>query len=340
MRKTRVIFLLGVLLVGTFGLLGQTPNAPHVPNNPVPQWVTDNARKRAEIERVTNRDPKRNITIVAPKKPRVPVPDPDRAVEPATQEEIEEMAKERKERGAVFGVDRHYRKTFQLFLNMENTGIARLFPDKNCGMGTVVTLAELERCANVPEGRGGGSMFSFRCRADSLDRVPVANSRENWVSYAYLELCRAKLRTDIQSDIQFKGSKFIVGDDIVQGIMADIGDVDLAGLTLDHKAFGFLDDYDPKQSIPKIAKQNEVLTKGISGNGFTFTNAAPLKVNSTYVLRSVLYRYHEEGQLSVPIRGIDVRVAFRVVGQEPDGSIIIIWRELDRTYPRRKISDN
>jgi hypothetical protein len=204
-------------------------------------------------------------------------------------------------------------------------------------MGTVVTLAEMERCADVPEGRGGGSMLSFRCAPElPFEKVPVENGPYSRVSYEYLNLCRTRHTTDIW----FKGGKFIAGDGIVQGIIADIGDIDLATLTLDHRAFSFLDDYDPKQSLTKIVKQNEVLAKGINAEGYTFTNAVPMKVNSTYVLRSVLYRYHEQGALEPPVRGVEVRVAFRVVGQEPDGSVVIIWKELDRQYPRRKISDN
>lgn len=340
MSKTSIT-LLGALVIGAGNLSGQTPSDPHSPNNPLPAWVTTNQQKRQEIERATERDPNKNVIFTVPRKPRVPVPDPDRTVEPATREEIEEMARERKERGAVFEADRRYRKEFESFLNMENTGIARIFPDKNCGMGSVVTLAELERCVDVPDVKGGGSFFSFRCPSnDMVVKIPKENSFNNWLSYETLELCKTREPADIQSDIHFKGGKFIAGDDIVQGIMADIGDVDLAGLTLRHKAFAFLDKYDPKQSIPKIAQQNDVLAKGISANGFTFTNDLPMKVNSTYVLRSVLYRYHEEGQAAAPIRGVDVRVAFRVVGHGPDGSIVIIWKELGRQFPRRKISDN
>lgn len=335
MKKIYIAAVLGLLLTSAT-LLAQTPTDPHVPNNPLPQWVLTNQQKRTEIDRATRRDPNRNITIVSPKKPRVPAPDPDRTAVPATPEELEEMAKERKERGAILEVDRHYRKDFESFLNLENTSIARLFADKNCGMGTVVTLAELERCADVPEGKGGGSMFSFRCVQDRFFVPTMERSLERGIVFTSWDPCATKLK----ADMQFKGGKFIAGDGVVQGIMADLGDVNIETVDLNHKAFDFIDDYDPKQSIPKIAKQDAELANGINAKGFTYTNAAPVKLNSTYVLRSVLYRYHEEGELEPPVRGVEVRVAFRVVGQEPDGSVIIIWRELDRQYPRRKISDN
>lgn len=336
MRKYVIPCVLAAAFFSVGSLNAQTPNAPHVPNNPVPQWVIDNARARETIRSGTVADPNRNVTIVIPNRRR-PTGSRVPTAYPTTKEEMEEMAAEKEAHDAKFGVDRNLRKKYESFLNKTDTGMRRIFPDKNCGMGKVVTLAEMERCADVPAELGGGSRFSFRCGPDYLFKLWTDSYQGS--SRAVMNsttACESKLTTDIQ----FKGNKFIAGDGIVQGIMADIGDVDLESVGLTHKAVEFLDDYNPKQSLSKIAKQNEDLAKGISADGFTFTNAVPLKINSTYVLRSVLYRYHEEGQLSVPDRGVDVRVAFKVVGQEPDGSVIIIWKELDRQFPRRKISDN
>ena len=336
MRRYVIPFVLAAAFFSVGSLYGQTPNAPHIPNNPVPQWVIDNAQKRAEIERGTNRDPNRNVTIVTPNRRR-PAGSRLPTAYPATKEELEEMAAEKEAYEAKFGIDRNLRKKYESFLNKADTGMRRIFPDKNCGMGKVVTLAEIERCADVPTGLGGGSMFSFRCGPDYLFKLWTDSYQGSFRAVINSwSACETKLSTDIQ----FKANKFIAGDGIVQGIIADIGDVDLESIGLSHKAVEFMDDYNPKQSLSKIAKQNEDLAKGISADGFTFTNAAPLKINSTYVLRSVLYRYREAGATFMPRRGVDVRVAFKVVGQEQDGSVIIIWKELDRQYPGRKISDN
>lgn len=204
-----------------------------------------------------------------------------------------------------------YIKKYYSYVTSDILGMARLFPDKNCGVGGVVTLAELERCADVPQKNRGGSLYSFRS--------PMLRSlRKNaWI-------------------LRLADGKFQVGNEIVQGVIADIGDADMEKVDLEHKAFEFLSSYDPKQKITSIREQNTVLAAGIAARGYTFTNAALVKVGSTYALRSVLYRYREEGA-PMPQRGFDQYIVFKAVGREPDGSVIIIWKELKRDFPRRRL---
>jgi len=204
-----------------------------------------------------------------------------------------------------------YIKKYYSYVTSDILGMARLFPDRNCGEGGVVTLAELERCADVPQKNRGGSLYSFRSPG-------LWSLRKNaWI-------------------LRLADGKFRVGNEIVQGVVADIGDVDPEKIDLEHKAFEFLSGYDPKQKITSIREQNAVFAAGIAARGYTFTNAATVKVGSTYALRSVLYRYREEGA-QMPRRGFDQYIVFKAVGQEPDGSVIIIWKELKRDFPRRKL---
>lgn len=316
MRKYNILpFLVALFAAAVSSVFAQTPTSPVDPRNPLPDWVRVNQQKKDEMERATNRDPARNIMIHLPSGPGRAAP-PD--LGPLAPEELDTLRAEANGYETKYGVQRVYRKKFEDVLNFPDTGMTRIFPNKNCGEGKLVTLAELERCADVPDTRSGGSTFSFRCRIDSTSG------------------CYVKLRTDVK----FKGGKFLVGDGVVQGMIADLGNIDILSVDLNHRAIQYLDDWDPKQSLPEIAEQDKALAKGIKGRGYTFTNAAPLKLNSTYIMRSVLYRYHEKGALSVPLNGTDVRVVFKVVAKNTDGSVVILWRELDRQFPRRKISDN
>lgn len=312
MKKIKTLYLFATLVCVAGGLFAQTPSAPVDPRNPVPDWVRVNQQKRDQMDRILNRDPAR--TAVSLGGYRRPPAD----LAPLSYEELEALRAEANGYETKYGVPRIYRKQFEDVLNLDDTGMTRIFPNKNCGEGKLVTLAELERCADVPETRSGGSTFSFRCRVDSTTG------------------CYTKNRTDLK----LKENKFVVGDGVVQGMIADLGDIDVLTVDLNHKAVHYLDDWDPKQSLTKIAEQDAKLAKGIKGRGYTFTNAAQLKLNSTYVMRSVLYRHHEKGALSVPDNGTDVRVVFKVAAIDTDGSVLIVWRELDRQFPRRKISDN
>jgi hypothetical protein len=226
-----------------------------------------------------------------------------------TADELKELMEASPE--ARFIPPTEYIKKYYSYVTSDTLGMARLFPDRNCGEGGVVTLAELERCADVPQRNRGGSLYSFRSPG-------LWSLRKNaWI-------------------LRLADGKFGVGNEIVQGVIADIGEADMEKIDLEHKAFKFLSGYDPKQKIQSIREQNIVLAAGIAANGYTFTNAAPVKAGSTYALRSVLYRYREEGA-PMPRRGFDQYIVFKAVGQEPDGSVIIIWKELKREFPRRRL---
>lgn len=216
-----------------------------------------------------------------------------------------------------FGPPRDYQLEFQEYLNTKaDTSLERIFEFKNCGTGKVVTLAEIERCSTLPQIREGGSYLSFRCKEGMLFD------------------CVSKNR----ADIRYKGGSFTVGDGIVQGIIGNLGDVSIDSVTASHPAAKFLADYDFKQTLAKIAEQDKTLAAGIVAEGYRFSNSAHVSLNSTYVMRSVLYRHRQEGQFFFPPRGSDVRVVFKVVGIEPDGSAVILVKELSREYPRRQIN--
>ena len=81
------------------------------------------------------------------------------------------------------------------------------------------------------------------------------------------------------------------------------------------------------------------MRKKINSRGFVYSNIVPLKINSTYVLRSIAYKDvlrvdTAKGKFkvkTVDVKGItkDIFVAFKVIGQEADGSVILLWRKLN-----------
>jgi hypothetical protein len=297
-----------LLLAGALPLMAQTPEQPPDPRDPRPAWIRVNEEKRRDFERTLPPNPAKDGASAPHSYPRETRPDaPDEAAREIASEEYQ----------AKYGVSPDHRKKYQSFLNQRDTGIIRIFPNKNCG-GKVktVTVAELERCADVPPVNDGGSIWSFRCNTENFND------------------CRRGQNVDLK----YKNGMFLSGNGVVQGVMADIDGVELSTALAKHKAFKFLKNYDPGRSLPKIAERDKALAAGIAGGGgYVFSNRLPAKLNSTYILRSVLYRYHERGELVAAKLGIDVVVAFKVVEKEPDGSLIVIFLELDRQRPRRQL---
>ncbi len=203
----------------------------------------------------------------------------------------------------------NYFTQYAEFLKDDETGLARIFPDVNCDKGKVVSVQELERCANMIPIRGNASFYSFRNKTN-------LNDNGRW------------------ADIQFSDGKFVVGSKTVFGVIAEIGDVSLANVTLKSDALAFLKEYEPKTKVSKVKEEEMAFAAGVGANGLTYALAAPLKLNSVYVLRSVAYRLKEDDDEDLLDNRLDIIVAFKVVAKENDGSLILLWKELKSKYSR------
>ncbi len=139
-------------------------------------------------------------------------------------------------------------------------------------------------------------------------------------------------------------NKFVIGNDTVQGIVSEIGEVNLEDVKTSSEAFEFLSDYKPKDTVRKIKKESEVLEKGINFNGFTYSNNVQLKLNSAYAARIIAYQLKNQRTSGAffksPDRELDITLTFKVVGMEKDGSLIILWKDLKTDLTTRKLTEN
>lgn len=200
------------------------------------------------------------------------------------------------------------------FLKKKRTGIARILPDNGCGQdGKIITVEELEKCKDRPQIIGGGSLFSF-----SLDKIVDFYSPV--VTNSYLK----------ESNIHFINGEFITGKNLNQVIFAEIGDVNLDDLTNKTNSFQFLKKWKYVHNKAQFEEQHQLLDKGLENNGIFYSNKAKVKINTTYILRSIIY----SAQHHFP-KDTDITVAFRIIGQESDGSIFILWKKMrEETAPK------
>jgi hypothetical protein len=100
------------------------------------------------------------------------------------------------------------------------------------------------------------------------------------------------------------------------GFIVRLGDVPIEEVTLGYDEIKYLVDYRPPSREPEVrAEQRRVL--GVIQNGrFENPSTVPVHVNCTYALRSINFDRS------------DVLVAFRVVRQETDGSVLLLWKRL------------
>ena len=174
---------------------------------------------------------------------------------------------------------------YQGFLQTKGTGLIRLLPSEIYDTGIPAK--------NKVKIRGGGAYYSF---------VHIMHQL-GWGS-------------DISLDHDTFSGQFY-------GLLSNIGDAPLTEIGLDDRRVKGLAAYRPPQRGAAAREDYRRLNsnEGLTLDGAVYHRRAAVAVNSTYLLRSLVYRQS------------DVLVAFRVVGKDSDGSVIIVWKLLQRFPP-------
>jgi hypothetical protein len=195
------------------------------------------------------------------------------------------------------------------FLLQPKTGLFRLKSDFGCKQKYVVRVDG--DCQNsLPI----GEFYSFRTKDYSLSNF---------------------------FDLTLKDGKLTSGSFLEQGILVSLGDISLENVSFDSAGMKFLVDFKPETKNSEVKRQFREISSGINSNGFHYGKSFNAAVNMTYACRIIAYRV--ENRLTYPSRKIDGRfsmlpmdkridltVAFRVTRKDNDGSLIILWKELNR----------
>ena len=285
------------------------------PSHPLPEWVRRNAERRArmnEINGIGKNGMILNRDVNAPRRP----------VYQGMDNETKELMEAFERTKDMLVVPVNYYEKYKLLLKNKKVNLARLQPERNCYVGFLVTVKDLEKCANVVPIPGGGSYYSFRTKLNyPIEKTVVRTSSSSRV-YDTIPYRKAGWW-----NIHFVDDIFKVENNSVQGIISEIGDIDLEKLNLTSKEFEFLNNFKLKNTQAEVTEQNEALKTGIKFNDFVYSNTASMKVNSTYVLRSIDYSQSHLQKL-YPDKRADMTIAFKVVARESDESVIVLWKEL------------
>jgi hypothetical protein len=237
-----------------------------------------------------------------------------------------------------------YNEKYKDFLKDDKVNLARLQPDKNCYGSYVVSIEELERCSDVIPVDSGGSLYSFKFSRNYTLKANAMHIEDG------IRFIRTNPDLNIYKEvdwwnIHFINDKFVVQNSSKRGIISEIGDVDLNSIDQASKELEFLDNFKQKDTLAEVKEQSDALRNGISFNNFTYFNSSPVKLNSTYVLRSIdyssiraereflkLFPPEKQMQAKKAYKRVDKRadltIVLKVVGLEEDGSVIILWKEL------------
>ena len=177
------------------------------------------------------------------------------------------------------------RNAYAEFLRIPDTGLIRLLPRE-----TYDDNARKDRQTIVT--RGGGAYYSFTRLTHE---------------YGYgsdIELSQSYLSTG------FAGADY--------GLLTNLGDVPLESVSLETPAADIFAAYNAPTEEPKVRLEQRRFAMGADLQGISVSRRVPLKLNSTYLLRSIC------------IEETDVLVAFRVVRIDSDKSAILLWKVLKK----------
>ena len=160
-----------------------------------------------------------------------------------------------------------------------------------------IRLLPREKYENALKVRGGGAYYSF------------ARSTHEYGLGSDIELQQGYL------SVGFAGADY--------GFIVDLGDVGLNAIVKSLPAVQFLAHYKPPRGEEAIRSEQH-RSRGFEANGSTYKNRVPAVVGHSYALRSINFSRS------------DVLVVFRIVREDPDGSLVIFWNLLD-TYGVREI---
>jgi hypothetical protein len=205
------------------------------------------------------------------------------------------------------------------FLKQDKTGLIRLIPDLGCSDNVKILVAS-DDCLkySMP---GNGSAFSFRTNNYRIWRL---------------------------ADLVFAKNVFHAVGSLSQGILVNLGNVPIESVTLNSEGVEFLNKFQPEIYYKEAKKQDKELIKGIRSNKYFYRKGLLAIENSTYVLRSIAY----QGKLMRSEKGLiyneleydrrkDVTIVFRLIRKNADGSVNILWKELQRKdSPKIKIKED
>ncbi|HEX8249373.1 MAG TPA: hypothetical protein VF599_14440 [Pyrinomonadaceae bacterium] len=197
---------------------------------------------------------------------------------------------------------------FAAFLKQPRTGIFRFHDISKCEESQKVYNVEEPCPAHIPE---KGSAYSF---------------------------LEEDYEVRLLADISLEKSTFRVRKLGTLSFLTDLGDAPLENLTVGTDGIREMAEFVPSLDKKVVVAQYKIASKGFQVGKHIYKTSHPLKENSTYALRSIAYRM-ENRNLSVKTKRLDVIVIFRVVRTHGDGSVSILWKELQRKEAPKLISN-
>lgn len=196
---------------------------------------------------------------------------------------------------------------YSTFLKTQHTGLIKLSSDFDCFEKNVIRISGLcEKIIPI------GSLYSFR---------------------------KASHASGISNDLRLNNNQFSSIGILSNGIIVSLGDVSIENISLSSDGVKFLTDFLPAKENKEILAVSKYLANGLKNGNYYYSNSVNAAENTTYAIRVIAYRGKIQWRTpnlsrSINIlsgdKRVDLIVVFRIVRKDEDGTITLLWKELQR----------
>ena len=185
------------------------------------------------------------------------------------------------------------------FLTQPQTGLIRLLPRHT---------PQSKNADGAVKINGGGAYYSF---AFLTHEYGFGSDLELSATVRFLN--RSRLPAWYELAVGFAGADY--------GMMTRVDDVALEDITTADPRVRFMLGYQPPRAEAMARREASAFREGRLVDLQLYRSRQPIQMNTTYLLRSISYGRS------------DVVVAFRVVRQDTDASVTIVWKLLKKFDP-------
>jgi hypothetical protein len=186
-------------------------------------------------------------------------------------------------------------QTFAELIRLPDSGLIRIFP---AGPWRVVSVDQLES-KETPEFVYFASRYSFTKTKHGLSLQGYVDPGLGW------------------AEIKFEADMLTAGFTRSSvGLLLSLGDVPLQTITETTPGVSVMAEFHGPRDHQEERHYVLACREGFELNGFVYRSSLPARVNNTYVLRSISNKR------------ADILVALRIVREDENGSLTLLWKKL------------
>ena len=212
----------------------------------------------------------------------------------------------------LLAADAQQLQKYERFLRQSGTGLCKLLNIDE----TRLAINDIKTDHAFPHLVGLGAYFSFAKQTHNPDEWAQIRLKDGALYPAYIEMKRTTLASS-----GGMAQSFVYTSGYSLALFITLGNIALDDITRQHPALRFLVELQPPTQYQDFINQVKQFRAGITLGQQRFQSSISARAETTYAMRAINYKK------------ADVIIAFRILQQDADGSLHILWKQLQSVPP-------